>query len=76
MALNCLTSPGLSLGESGVILIEVGVPNLTVSRVEPVTPAVVDEIVVVPSVRPVTWPVTEMPAMAGFDDAHVVVFVR
>jgi len=67
-ALNCCVLPAVTEGFAGVIAIELSVPFATVKVVVPVTPAVVAEMVTVPSFFPLANPEARIEAIFGLDD--------
>ena len=80
VAVNCCVRPAATDGFVGVTCIDTSVAAVTVSVVEPVTPASVALIVVVPTFSAVARPCEpaafEIVAIVTTDDAHVTCVVR
>jgi hypothetical protein len=76
VALNCSVFPFAIAGFGGVTAIDTKAAGLTVSKVEPLTPLSVAEIVEVPVPAPVASPAAVMVATEVVADAHVTWLVR
>lgn len=76
VAVNCWCAPTIMLGLTGVTAMETRVAGVTVSVVEPETPATVAAIVVVPGARVVASPTLLIVAKLVADEFQVAVVVR